>query len=542
MNAASDRWLAGTVFALAFSLTLLLTGWQYPGGDGAYYSTLTKAMVLDGTFDCSKTGRPLSEGNLYLGYDGGTYTKFPVGQALIQAPIFWVMSRFFDFRSAVQVDRWAEVLSLRLTQSLLAALATTMLLRLLMSALGHSLPHALLTCALFLFCTQNLLYSKYNYSEMLQTALLVTCTFALLCLSPHLGLILFSTAFSLLVLTKPALIVLFPAFVLLIYWSRVYRQYRIPMITSAAVIAFAGAAFLAYYNYARNGSILDFGYKSQFNAKGNSFYALHDHRRFWKTLASLFFSTERNIFLYNPVIFLAVPGFFFEKHRAYRWFFALFLGIFLAIFSLEGTKWSGPFGPRYSVPLIVLTMPLVANTLRRVTCLSPRWRIPAICGTSVICALSLYVAALGGIYFQFAEKNFFIVYDNFAQERGLPKGKTDFATSTIAIYHYLLWNQEDDKRTYKEFPWLDTPAAGSTVATEVMNSPQLNRIWVRRDLMFFDPLVDRAIPPVRFVRKMLIALLLASLVVFAVVLRRRPAPSANLTAARIDPERENGQD
>ena len=488
-------WMApGSVFLFVFSLSMILTGYHYPGGDARDYHILTRAITLKHTLDCTDAGISINKGNLLVGKDGSRYSKYAPGQSLVQVPAFFVGNLIASYERRTENAALAEILSLRVTPALLTAAATTVLFFLLRRFFGFSTLLSLVLTLLYFLGTQAFAYSKSNFSEALQALCIISCTAVLLRPDKRWSLVIASFMFGLLVLTKPALLVCGPAFAYLIVHKKLYKLTERHTWITAAVIASTMAAFYLYYNYIRTGSVFDLGYRDdQFTTGDNLFI--------FKNVWNLLFLPRKSILAFNMILFVAIPGFFLLRDNSYRIFLSLLVGSLLLLYGPHRAVWSGSYGQRYMVPLIILAMPLIGVALTRVLEFQKWLKIASLLLISILCVLSVYVSFLGSAYFRYAGRAFCHIYDAIAERHGLSACETSYATNKIAIYHYLYWNDDYDERlraskrgepwrkqpqSYPEFPWV-TEEIVPTVATQLLRSRALNRNLVRQDFLFFTP-------------------------------------------------------
>ena len=115
----------------------------------------------------------------------------------------------------------------------------------------------------------------------------------------------------------------------------------------------------------------------------------------WLGLWGLLISWGKGFFLYNPIMWLAVPaGFWFV--RRHGWKATLFIGIplvYLAIYSKKEVWYGGnTWGPRYLLPVIPFLMVMAAPLYERVLSHRRRWPRVALAG---VLAVSVFVQTLG---------------------------------------------------------------------------------------------------------------------------------------------------
>ncbi|MDH3211596.1 MAG: hypothetical protein OEM05_03830 [Myxococcales bacterium] len=487
-------WVPGSVFVWVLSVSLILTGYHRPASDASHYHVLTRAIVLNHTLDCTGAGIQIEEANLLVGKDGSRYTKYAPGQSLVQVPAHFLGNLIAPYARQTINAELAEILSLRTTPALLTAAATTVLFLVLRSYFGVSTLLSLMLALLYFLGTQAFSYAKSNFSEALQAFCIISCAAVLLKPDKRWSLVIASFMFGLLVLTKPALLVCGPAYAYLIYQKKLYKPTEKHTWVIAAIVAGAMASFLLYYNYIRTGSVFDLGY-------GDDEFSTGDNLFFFKNIWNLLFLPSKSILMYNLILIFALPGYVLLRDRSYRIFFAILVGCLLLLYGPHRAAWSGSYGQRYMVPVIILAIPFVGATLERVLEWK-RWpRIASMGFVGLVCFLSIYVSFLGVAYFRYAGMHFCQVHDALAEQYGFEECESSYANNKIAIYHYLFWNDDFDERvlarergeewwkqprSYEEFPWISEKLL-PTAATRVLRSRALNRYWVTKDFLFFSP-------------------------------------------------------
>jgi hypothetical protein len=290
------------------------------------------------------------------GPDGHLYTKYFPGNVLAVALVYKLTARSDDqpyvwtseIARSITGARWA----LRLN-AFCGALGMTALLFLVRRFFDG--PIAIVTVVLIGVCSDWWYQSRGLYSEVAAGALV---TWSLLfAVSKHVYRSSLELAGS--SLFRPTTLLAAP------FLAIAVRQKPRAAIVCAIIVA-AGLLGLAAYNYARFGSLFTSGYPS-----GNLSVPLPTG------LFVLFFSPGRSIFVYSPILLLAIPGawFFFKKEKALALcclFFILAHALIIACWGPLG--WGLSWGSR----LMTLTLPvfglLVAAAL---DCLwKNKWLLP----------------------------------------------------------------------------------------------------------------------------------------------------------------------
>jgi hypothetical protein len=156
---------------------------------------------------------------------------------------------------------------------------------------------------------------------------------------------------------------------------------------------------LGAYNVARFGSPLKTGYVQAHQEMGQGISLFRTP--LWFGLTGMLFSPGKSVFLYNPILLLAVPGLFL-LHRSHRWFVWVTAAAFAAsvLFHAKYTFWSGDlaWGPRYLASLMGLLCVGLLPILRR----RGAWRsaLVALASVSVIIQLASVTYSFGLEYFQ----------------------------------------------------------------------------------------------------------------------------------------------
>src|SRR4029077_12112834 len=145
---------------------------------------------------------------------------------------------------------------------------------------------AVLTVVLVGLCSDWWYQSRGLYSEVAAGAFLI----ASLCFAVHDKPYGSSTALAISILFRPTNLLALP------FWGKAVWRRNFKALASGAIIVTGGLA-LAAYNCARFGSPLDFGYPS-----GNFSVPL------LTGLYAMFLSPGRSLFVYSPVLLLAIPG------------------------------------------------------------------------------------------------------------------------------------------------------------------------------------------------------------------------------------------
>jgi Dolichyl-phosphate-mannose-protein mannosyltransferase len=297
--------------------------------------------------------------------DSPIYSKYPLGQSLLAVPLYAV-GRLLPI-SAVKMlnDQPFVPLAPFLTAILLNTLATVLTALALFFTVplwGFSRRTGALVAVLYSVTTLAWPYAKTFYVEPTTACALAWMVYFAVryrC-DHHLrdGLIA-GGCLGLAILLRTTSVIFVP--LLLVY---LFPQWIAPLPGVAA-----GVALTLGYNFYRFGSLFETGYEPGFG------------RAPWEALAGYVISPSRSIFLFNPVLLLAIPGAWWLAARARRDVLFI-LGLIFAQVGIYSAWWAwdggASLGPRFLVPAIPLGMLLVAPVVER-----PRWR-GALVGLAVL--------------------------------------------------------------------------------------------------------------------------------------------------------------
>ncbi len=361
----SSTHLPLALFLFLFSVYLLTYSPRFHSSDGLAVFATAESLVRRGEWDADQI-RWMGLGQGILGVDGHLYTRKGVGQSLLSLPLVWL---------GMLIPFWGPATTVLLFNSIVTA-ATAMLLFHYLRALDYDDRVALIASLTFGLGTLAWPYAKTCFSDPLAALCLLVAALALLHYrqtgrARH--ILWAGLALALAIAARYANAALIPLFALLLLLYQVSKastgkptpnpQPPAPppgpckgcphhpwraWLAFAAPLAVAAAA-LAYYNLARYGDPFNTGYLPEESFSG-----------VWlQGLAGLLISPGRGLFLYAPVLLLALPSFpvFVRRHRFEG---ALAVGIILAHMLLYGKwfMWHGGYawGPRFMVPTIPFFM------------------------------------------------------------------------------------------------------------------------------------------------------------------------------------------
>ncbi len=317
-----------------------------------------------------------SEAQGFFGADGHVYSKKGLALSLAQSPLYW-LALVLPGLGMLQTVSLLNALLTALTGALIAAAARE---------LGFSARTAALTALVFGLATIAWVYAKYLFSGTLAGFLLMLTFVLLLRFSRTRRVWLLAPAGffgGLTVLARANNLLLLAVFGLYLLavlkkqefsrqdaetqsenmhagWKNIFGFLRLCAFARnknviAPVMLFIGGAALAgaifgWYNWARSGNPLQTGYDLSIFTP-NILLGLY----------KLLFSPLRGLFIYSPVLVLALPGWWqLRKTRpAESWLIGGVVGITVLLFSAwasgEGLSW----GSRFMVPIVpMLTLSL----------------------------------------------------------------------------------------------------------------------------------------------------------------------------------------
>lgn len=356
-----------------FAVYLLTYRGGFHSVDEVSMFAVTESLVKFGQFNTDQIAwtqwtTSQSEAQGFFGAGGHVYSKKGLALSLAQAPLYWL---------ALIVPGLGMLQTVSLLNAIVTAATGTVLFAY-ARRLGFERRTALAGTLIFGLATIAWVYSKYLFSEPLAALLLLLAAYWLLGYRQQAQLWRpagAGLAAGLAVLARANNLLLVPVFGLYLlaalatppagapprpswlYFRLNWRQTIVPLLVFGLALAACGA-LLAWYNLVRAGSATETGYDlTLFSA--NVLLGLY----------KLLFSPLRGLFVYSPVLFLALPGWrALRRSRAGEaWLIAGLVGVTVALFSVwssgEGLSW----GSRFLVPVapfaVIALLPVVARTL-----------------------------------------------------------------------------------------------------------------------------------------------------------------------------------
>jgi hypothetical protein len=308
-----------------------------------------------------------------IGPDGHLYAKYFPGNVFAVALVYKLTARPNDapyrwvqeIAPSVTGARWALCLN-----AFWGAAGMTALL-LLVRKFFHW-HTAIITVALVGLCSDWWYQSRGFYSEVAAGALLIANIYFATSVKPYRG----AAALALSFLFRPTNVIATP------FWA-VAAWRKGPRAFASAVFIVVGIALLGAYNWARFGSPFNFGYPEG-NLSVPFFTGLH----------AMFLSPGRSLFVYSPILILAIPGAWILFQR--DWLLTVLclvvvLGYAAIVASWGPLGWGLSWGMRLMTPTLPVLGFLTAFAIDRA--LRNKWSIIAPVALGLI-GLAIQIVAL----------------------------------------------------------------------------------------------------------------------------------------------------
>lgn len=338
------------------------------GSDSERYFLVAQSLVERGSVAVDYDSLLVLE----QGRGGKYYTKFGIGQSLVEAPFYWLGSRLAGQDRASGGWFYYTYYFTMLSVPAVSALALVLFLIWNLS-LGYSRGVALAATLVLGLATMMWPYAHVGFSEPLQACCL-TGIFLLLYPGRHRAHTLRAAGagliFALLILTKFANVLMGPPLLLLVFLNARGRPARHFLAPAAALLlpAALGVAGYLLFNYVRFDNWFYFGYEG---------FLSKDLASPLPGLYGLLLSSGKGVFFYMPVAVAALAGAhaFHKRHPGLSTVMWLCSGLLLLLYG-SVSYWDGSlcWGPRYLVTLIPLFMLPLSQVLAGFRAMRPRAR------------------------------------------------------------------------------------------------------------------------------------------------------------------------
>lgn len=350
------------LFIFFLALYLVTNGGHTYSNDEESMFFVTAAMARRGEFDTpSERDAPISLS--VQGVDGKLYSPYGFLPSVLALPFYHAGSVLASLFPRSYNGYFLRFVILWFLNPLYTAL-TVILLYQAVRIIGYSERAALFTAFCYGLATMAWAYAKTFFSEPLATLLLLVAFVSLLKYGRTLRM-RFAVAAGLAVgfaaATKIVALINLPVLLCYLVWLLYARRRdlttRSTLFTLIAWGVGAGGvlALVGAFNYVRFGNALTTGYGG-----GLSFFTLP----LWQGLYGLLASPGKSLFLYSPVVLLAIPAFWLMVRQKGAEAFGC-LGIIGAHLLTYGvyTEWHGDsaWGPRFMLFVLpFLILPLAA--------------------------------------------------------------------------------------------------------------------------------------------------------------------------------------
>ena len=372
------------VFLSLVSVYLLTFSGEFHSIDEVSLFAVTENLVKHGTFETNQMrwSAGWKPAQNRVGVDGDYYSKKGIGQSLAAAPLYWLGLRLPSV-GLVQIVMLTNVLITALTGALLVIV---------LLELGFGTAEGTVVALAYGLGTMAWPYAKTFFSAPLTTLSILAAFYWLVSMGrkslPELRALLAGLALGIAVSTRLSNLVLIPGFfAYLVVAARrgpgTTRRVR-RLAISFALSVTAILLFVAAYNAVRFGTPWDAGY-----TPAESFSAFLP-----RSLAGFLLSPGRSLFVYSPILLLALAGlpFFWRQHRPETLLIGWITATYLLVYGSWFMWWGGwGWGPRFLVPLVpflILPLAWVAGNF-------VRWPRPAQAAALLVTLISVGVQVPG---------------------------------------------------------------------------------------------------------------------------------------------------
>lgn len=366
---AAERRRTGLLFLAALAFYALWLPARVPPGDPMYLYRTARNLLTDGTLALAPTEEyyPGEYENIVRAPNGRFYAKWGLAQPLLQLPFVAADLLLQPFAEDLPDKRALWGFLLQLYPAVLGA-AVVAAVYLLLRALDRSPREALFLSAVLGLATPLFPYATSLMSETTLAALL-TGSLAAAAWARRTGgggaLLLLGLLLGLLLNLKVPAALFWPPLLLYVA-AGLAPPLRRRLAWTLPGLA-AGILLFLWHNHLRYGTPFRLGFRSGRDAFGFEVPLLDG-------LWGFLFSPNRSLFVFAPVLLLAVPGFaaFHRRHRAEsRLVLALVLPWTLLHAAWHDFTGGWCWGPRFLLPVVpplfLYTVPILAAWYRHAT-------------------------------------------------------------------------------------------------------------------------------------------------------------------------------
>jgi hypothetical protein len=385
---ASKLFLAAFFIFWTALYASIARGWL-PNGDPAAYFLVAASIVENRSLGMSEKSPvvPLEQGP-----DGRYYSKFGVGQSLLETP-FYAAGKALAPRGAEPVYKFYFVYFVSVMCVPAISALGILLFFLLALELGYGLKTSAACAFLLGLATIMMPYARFGFSEPLQACMITGCALFAARARGREGVGAWAAAsagafIGAAALAKTANLVFVPVFALYLLFSAGPRRAGFQRAASFCATAATFAAVILFLNDIRFGSPFALGYGAGRDAAfGFNVSALSG-------LYGLLFSPGKSVFLYAPILAasVALAGAFHKERRAEN---LLVWSAAAAAFLLYSRWWAWhgdwAWGPRLIVPVVPLMALPLLPVIRDFSALRPAAKT----ALAALAALSFFIQILG---------------------------------------------------------------------------------------------------------------------------------------------------